>query len=218
MPAPVQRYFRLVLPEGQTYISYVRLKHNGQFKSDLEKDWMDINGEQYFTTQNPGFVWRGKTSVFTATDKLTNGNGSLSVKLLSSVRIVNAKGEKYNQGELLRWLGESAWFPTNLLPSPNLKWGPIDAETAHLTYQYNDLKLNYKVRFNPSGEIISFETKRYLGNTNLESWIGKYSDYRKINGVLVPTKAEGAWIMNGQEHPYARFNVTELEYDQPKLF
>lgn len=218
LPKPVQQYFRLVLKEGQPYISYVRLKHNGQFKTDLKKDWMDISGEQYFTTTTPGFVWRGKTKLFTATDKYVNQEGGLQVKLLSSVKMVDANGEEYNQGELIRWLGESAWFPTNLLPSHNLFWSPIDAESALLTYNYHNLHLEYKVRFKPSGEITSFETQRYMGDSQLETWRGKFSNYREMNGVLVPTTAIGAWVLNGQEYPYANFNVLELEYNQPALF
>ena len=37
LPEPVQRYFKHVLKEGQPYISYVRLKHNGQFKNNTRK-------------------------------------------------------------------------------------------------------------------------------------------------------------------------------------
>jgi hypothetical protein len=37
LPEPVQRYFNHILKEGQPYISYARIKHNGQFKTDLIK-------------------------------------------------------------------------------------------------------------------------------------------------------------------------------------
>ncbi len=35
LPAPVQRYFRHVLKPGQPYLRTVRLRHDGQFKTDL---------------------------------------------------------------------------------------------------------------------------------------------------------------------------------------
>ncbi|MET3980265.1 hypothetical protein ABIB62_002394 [Mucilaginibacter sp. UYP25] len=54
LPEPVQAYFRHVLKEGEPYINYVRLKHNGQFKTGLNNKWVDIVGEQYFTVKNPG--------------------------------------------------------------------------------------------------------------------------------------------------------------------
>ena len=68
LPEPVQRYFKHVLKHGQPYISYVRITHDGQFKTGVDKDWMNITGEQYATTEKPGFIWKGKTSMFTARD------------------------------------------------------------------------------------------------------------------------------------------------------
>jgi len=52
-------------------------------------------------------------------------------------------GKFINQGELLRWLGESVWFPTNLLPSDNIKWESIDDKSAKLLFSYQDLELVY---------------------------------------------------------------------------
>jgi hypothetical protein len=107
LPKPVQRYFNHILKEGQPHISYVRIKHEGQFKADLKKDWMPIKGEQYATTENPGFIWKGTTVMFTARDLYIENKGRLLITLLSLVNIIDGKGDKYDQGELLRWLGES---------------------------------------------------------------------------------------------------------------
>lgn len=52
LPEPVQRYFNHILKEGQPYISYARIKHDGQFKAGLDKGWINIKGEQYATTEN----------------------------------------------------------------------------------------------------------------------------------------------------------------------
>lgn len=69
LPEPVERYFRHVMKNGQPYISYVRLTHVGVFKTDPKKDWVNIKGEQYFTTGKPGFIWKGSTAMFTARDR-----------------------------------------------------------------------------------------------------------------------------------------------------
>lgn len=218
LPDPVQRYFKLVLKEGSPYVSYVRLKHNGQFKTAPNKEWIDIEGEQYFTSAVPGFVWIGKTSTFKARDQYIAGKGELSVYLFSFIRIAQEKGDKVTQGELLRWLGESVWFPTNLLPRENLKWTPIDSNSAKLTFDYNDLSVWYKVYFNNKGEITLMETKRYKGADDLETWVGKLSDYKRYNGTLIPSKIEGVWMLDSGEYSYARFNVQKIEYDVPRAY
>ncbi len=212
LPAPVQKYFRHVLKEGQRYISYVNLTHNGVFKTAETKNWIKIDGEEYFTTEKPGFLWHGKTDLFTVTDKYINGKGKIKVTLLSIYNTINAKGPHYNQGELLRWLGESVWFPTNLLPSDYLKWSAIDNESAKINFNYKSLSLSYIVRFNTLGEIISLETKRYMGDGQLESWIGKLSNYQLLNNILIPTSLEAIWNLKSGEFPYAKFNLTAIDY------
>ena len=126
LPEPVQRYFNHILKEGQPYISYARIKHDGQFKAGFDKDWVNITGEQYATTGKPGFIWKGTTSMFVARDMYISDKGRLIVSIFSLVNVVNAKGENYNQGELLRWLGESVLYPTILLPGNRLVWISID--------------------------------------------------------------------------------------------
>ncbi|HMG08241.1 MAG TPA: DUF6544 family protein, partial [Mucilaginibacter sp.] len=193
LPAPVQRYFKYVLKDGQPYISYVSLLHEGQFKTGLDKGWTDIKGEQYFTIEKPGFIWKGTTNLFTARDMYIADKGRLIVSLLSLYNVVDGQGDSFNQGELLRWLAENVWFPTNLLPSDNLNWVAIDENTAKLTFSYNGMSLFYIVTFNSSGEITQMETKRYMDKNKLETWIGKLKNYKEINGVAVPTAIEAIW-------------------------
>ena len=218
LPEPVQRYFKYCLKEGQFYISYARLKHDGLFKTDKNKGWINIEGEQYFTMQNPGFIWRGVTTMFTARDMYIAGTGRLIVNLFSIFKILNKKGEKINQGELLRWLGESVWFPTNLLPDEKLKWTSIDFNTAKLTYTHSGLTVFYIVTFNEAGEITQLETKRFMGEENLETWIGKLSGYKNMNGIIIPTEIEAIWKTEKEDYSYAKFNVKKIEYDKPEKF
>lgn len=218
LPEPVQRYFKLVLPEGQPYISYVRLKHDGLFKSGPDKKWTDIEGEQYFTTQTPGFIWKGATNMFTARDMFLSGKGRLTVLLFSMIKIVDATGEKYDDGELLRWLAESVWFPTNLLPSDNLIWTAVNSEQANLLFTLDKKELNYLVTFNEKGEIVSFQTKRYMNEDSLEIWVGNVSSYNRINGILIPTMIEAVYKLKTGDYSYAKFNLKNIEYDIPQKF
>lgn len=195
LPEPVQLYFKHVLKDGQPYISYVRLTHDGQFKMSQNKDWVNIKGEQYFTTENPGFIWKGTTSMFVARDMYIRDKGRLTATLFSLYDVVDAKGEQYNQGELQRWLAESVWFPTNLLPGNNLQWTSIDSLSAKLTFNYKGQSLSFTVRFNETGEITQMETKRYMDEKKLETWICKMFKYKNKNGIIIPTEAEAIWSL-----------------------
>jgi hypothetical protein len=218
LPEPVQRYFNHILKEGQPFISYARIKHEGQFKADLKKGWMNITGEQYATTEKPGFIWKGTTAMFIAQDMYIADKGRLIVSVFSLINAVNAKGEQYNQGELLRWLGESILYPTNFLPSDKLEWIPIDDKTAKLTFNYKGLSLFFKITFNDIGEITEMETKRYMDVNNLETWVIKVSDYKELNKVFIPTRFEILWRLEKGDFSYAKFIITEIEYDKPVKF
>jgi hypothetical protein len=218
LPEPVQRYFNRVLKDGQPYISYARIKHNGQFKTGPDKSWIDIRGEQYATTGRPGFIWKGTTSMFVARDMYISDKGRLIATLFSIYNVVDAKGEKYNEGELLRWLGESVLYPTNFLPGDRLQWSPIDVNTANLTFNYKEHSLSFKMMFNDLGEIIEMETKRYMGDEGLETWVIKASGYRELNKVFIPTVFEVLWRLKTGDFSYAKFNITEVEYNKPEKF
>ena len=218
LPAPVQRYFKHVLPEEQPYVESVRLKHDGRFKSGVDKDWTDIKGEQYFTSATPGFLWVGKTSLFTARDMYIRDQGRLVVKLFSLVKVVDEKGSHVDQGELLRWLGESVWFPTNLLPRKNLEWSPVNDTSARVTFTHNGISVYLDVFFNENDEIVRLETERYMEKGRLEKWSGELSDYRDVNGIKIPMHIQASWDLKEKTHTYADFQIQTIEFDILECF
>ena len=218
LPKPVQKYFNYALSEGQPYVSYLRLRHGGRFKTARDKDWVDIKGKQYFIAEKPGFVWSGKTKMFRAEDAYVNDHGHLKIYLFSIIRIINQQGRKTDQGELLRWLGESVWLPTNLLPSKNKHWTPIDSTSARLTYTGNDHEVYYDIIFNKQGQIVEMQTERYKGEDSKETWIGRVSEYVEVNDMHVPSRISGIWRLESGDYQYADFKVDKFEYDVPEPF
>ena len=218
LPEPVQCYFMYILKDGQSYIRYARITHDGQFKTGLRKNWVAIKGEQYATTEKPGFIWKGVTAMFTARDMYIACKGRLIVSLFSLYKVADGKGEQYNQGELLRWLGESVLYPTNLLPGERLKWDAIDSNNAKFTFSYNEILLFFIISFNEIGEIIQMETKRYMDKTKLETWVIKCAGYKEMNNVLVPSTFEVLWRLEKEDFNYAKFNIKRIEYDKAEIF
>ena len=218
LPAPVQRYLRHVLTPGQPYLRSARLRHDGQFKADLKKDWMAITGDEYFLADAPGYLWIGTTTWFTAFDRYVAGLGSLTVRLLGALPIVHGSGPTYNQGELLRWLAETAWFPTSLLPGGRVVWLPVNDHSATLTLTDRGLSVSCLMTFNEADELVQCEAQRYSDATHLETWVCRMSDYRDWHGLRAPSRGGAAWIIDGEEKPYARFTIRDIDYDQPYAY
>ncbi|SDY59987.1 DUF6544 family protein [Hymenobacter psychrophilus] len=218
LPAPVQRYFRHVLPAGQPYLRSLRLRHTGQFKTNLDRAWLAIEGEQYISAEPAGFIWQGTTRWFTARDEYVAGRGGLTVRLLGAVPVVRGHGPHYDQGELLRWLAECAWLLTRLLPSPDMAWTAIDDHTARLTCTHAGQAATLLVRFNEQNELAECEALRYFDDTTQLPWVGNFAQYQRQQGILVPSVVEASWVLAGQRRPYARFTVQTLEYDSAGPF
>ncbi len=218
LPQPVQTYFKYAIPANQPYIRCVRLKHVGQFKTAPNKPWKDIIGEQYFITTTPGFIWKGKIGPVAAQDMYITDKGKLMVSLFDTFTIMKSEGEKVDQGELLRWLGESVWFPTNLLPGDQLKWESINDTSAKLIYDHQGILIYFIVSFNNKGEIIQLQTERYYNGQNLVTWIGNCSEYKKMNGIMIPTVISATWKLDTGDHNYANFKLTEIAYDIPEKY
>lgn len=99
-----------------------------------------------------------------------------------------------------------------------MQWDSIDNSSAKLTFSYAQISVSYTVSFNEMGEITQLQTQRYMGNGNLETWVGKLSNYREINGIKIPTAIEGIWKLEQGEYSYAKFRINTIEYNKPEKF
>ncbi len=215
LPEPTARYFKYALKENQQCVSYVRLKHGGQFKPSNK--WSAIKGVEYFTVNSPGFVWFGKIGQISGKNVYFEGSGGMQIKLFSVIKLVDSKGPKSNQGELVRWLSETVWFPSALLPSENLRWELVDADSADVVLTDHGITVDATFFFNEIGQITKFKTKRH-GKGKLEDWICQYSDYREVGGMKIPFSGEASWYSESENDKYAKFRIQEIEYDKPSEF
>lgn len=226
LPSPVQRYFKYTLNEGQRYISYVKLIHEGEFRQNEYQKWMPVKGEEYFSTEQPGLIWIGKIQLLpfvwiTGLDEFIEGKGNFQIKLMSVLTIVDApKGRELDEGELMRWLGEAPLFPTALLSSNYLQWEEIDLNAAKVVINYAGLTANLIFYFSESGEITKMEGDRYRSVNNSyvkERWVGYYSNYTKIENIMVPMAMEVAWNTQAGNFAYAKFNIKKIYYNFTKF-
>lgn len=99
---------------------------------------------------------------------------------------------------LVRYLAKAPWFPTALLPSDALTWTPIDEHHARATLTDASTTVSIDVEFGETGTIESIATMRYRdakGVLTLTPWIGRFSTYRSIAGMMIPMAAEVGWTL-----------------------
>ncbi len=165
LPESVQKWLKNSQIIGKEKIFTVRLKQKGLIRTKEGQPWMPAEAEQYFTIDEPGFIWKTKVKMapllyFAGRDMYYEGKGNMLIKLLSLITVVNARGKEIDQSTLLRYLGETVWFPIAAL-SNYIKWEGIDSSSARATMSYGGITASAVFRFNEKGDVINFVCKRY---------------------------------------------------------
>ncbi|TAG13003.1 MAG: hypothetical protein EAZ40_15125 [Rhodobacterales bacterium] len=221
LPPPVQRFFRAALTPGQPLVAGVTLSHAGTFNMGEGADnWKPFTSSQWVEVARPGFVWDGTIRMAPGLpvrvhDAYVAGEGILIPALFGLVKLTEMRGTPdIAEGELLRWLAEAAWYPTALLPGQGVEWSPIDDQSALVTVTDGGVSARLTVRFGPDGLIASVRADargRMVGGTSLPTpWEGRWSDYRRQDGMMVPMTGEVAWILPEGPKPYWRGRITAL--------
>jgi len=225
LPAPVARYFERVLPRDQPPASALRIRWAGEFQTQPDGGWVPFTAEQHFTVRPLGFVWDAEIQMLPLVpvrvrDGYRAGAGTMLGRIGGVLRVVDEGGTpEMAQSALARWLGEAVWFPTALLPGAaggGVRWEAIDENTARATITDEEVSAAAEFRFAPTGEIIAMKALRYRdvdGTPVLTPFEGHYGEYARISGVLVPQRAEVAWLLPDGRFPYWRGRPEAIEYE-----
>ncbi len=225
LPAPVQRYFRAALREGQPLVSAVSVEHSGTFNmSDSGDQWRPFTSTQRVVTQRPGFVWDGRIAVVPGVavhvhDAYVAGEGILHLALFGLIPLaeMHGTGGAVARGELMRFFAEAAWYPTALLPSQGMRWEPVDDRSAKGTLIDGALSLTMLFRFGDDGLVESVQAEargRTVGGQVIPTpWEGRLSNYQERSGMHVPLTGEVAWLLPERRKPYWRGHITEIAYE-----
>lgn len=222
LPQIVQKWLKNSGAVGKEKICSVRLKQKGQMKMkpDQEK-WYEANSVQYFTVDNPAFIWKVKVEMmplvyFTGRDMFKDGKGSMIIKILSLINIVNdSDNEKLNQGTLQRHLGEIIWFPTAAV-SPYIIWEEIDSLSARAKMNYKGTTGSAVFIFNQNGDFEKFSAMRYMGteeDSQLKEWIITLNEYAVYGGIKIPVKGEATWKLDDGDFTWYKLEIYDVVYN-----
>jgi hypothetical protein len=221
LPAPVQRYFRAVLKDGQPIITAVTIDIAGTFNmSPTGEQWKPFTSHQRVVARRPGFLWEAKIAMLPGVnvrvvDSYIVGKGLLHATIQGLFTMADIQGEgEIARGEFMRWCAEVAWYPTALLPSQGVRWEAVDDHSANATFTDGPLTLTLLFRFNDVGLIGSFRAEARGGMVGdkmvMAPWEGVWSSYQERDGMKVPFTGEVAWMRPEGRKPYFIGTVTAL--------
>jgi hypothetical protein len=224
LPAPVQRYFRAVLKDGQRIIVAATVEHTGSFnQSQNDEKWKPFTSQQRVVTRRPGFLWDAHVEIVPGLavrvhDAYVGGEGILRAAVLGLFTVAELHGPGHiAHGELIRFFAEAAWYPTALLPSQGVRWAAVDDHSAKATLVDGTLSVTMLFSFNAASLIESVYIEARGATVGkaivMIPWEARVSNHQDRTGMRVPLTGEASWLPPQGRRPYWRGTIASLAYE-----
>lgn len=221
LPEVVQRYFRLVLHNGQKYIRFAKVHQEAEYKMKPQGAWIEVSANSSYTTEHPALVWDAvlhdnRYRWRRAHLIYLHGAGEGMTKLYGGLTLSDYSGSEADITLLCRFLSESLWFPTALLPGRHVEWRAHGPNSAEAVITDDELEARAIFHFNAAGEVEKITTtdkfRDFRGGFHKEEFVMHCRNYKQLNNILVPTELEFVWELDNGTFPYARITATDVEY------
>jgi len=222
LPDPVQRWLRYSGVVGKPVPTSVRLKQVGEIRLG-DRGWMPFTAEEYYTTDPPGFVWTASIDFtggipVSGQDRYIEGAAALEMRLFGVIPVASDSGPEMDEGDLLRYLNETMWFPAGVL-SPYITWESVDDTSARATMDYEGSRGSGTFYFDEEGRITNMIADRFDREYGaIVPWSTPLHNYGEFGGIRVPTEGEAVYTRDTGDYAYIRLRVTEIDYDEPALY
>ncbi|MDD4974553.1 MAG: hypothetical protein PHY93_09405 [Bacteriovorax sp.] len=224
LPPPVQNYFKHVLKDGQPIIRSAKFKQHGKLLTEMKSNkWLLFDADYLAAPDSIGFFWNAKVFMIPffhirVLDSYHAGIGSGVIRLFSLWTLNKDTDHlEINSGALHRYLAESVWFPTALLPQSGVRWDSLNSSSAIATLSDHGVTVSLEFRFNKLGEIVTIFSParwgRFGGVYKQNAWEGHFSDYvLEKGGMRIPRKGEVGWYDGNDLHIVWKGEILEAIY------
>lgn len=204
VPEIVRRYLDRAFPHPSSTLGAVRLRQEGRLRTDGgSRRWLAFTAEETIEPRAQSFAWDARVRLagplhLQVRDRLVAGRGSGEVRLMSVLRVASSVPcAEMDAGALHRLLAESVWCPTGLRPGERLQWRSRDrlVATARMRSERAEVELDF--HFNDAAEVVRVHASarwgRFGSRFERRAWEGRFLDYERIDGVLIPRRGEVGW-------------------------
>jgi hypothetical protein len=210
LPAAVYELALRLGADAEMNRTTVNLTQTGRMRSGNSGRWMSFSAKQTIATRECAFEWRaraGQLGMVSVCDALKDGEGRLDVLALGIVPIARAEhSSALMRGELMRYLAELAWAPDAILLNTELRWREDGLDKLAVSAGAGETAAEVILSFDSEGRIVGAfapDRPRSAKAPYLPApWRGRFSDYRRHNGMWLPFAGEVGWEADGVEEIY----------------
>ena len=219
VPPPVARYLRAAITDGHSAVRAAVATQDAEFF--INGGWHPLTATQHFSVSPPGFVWDARIQMAPLMTVLVR-DGYVRQRAMMQASMYGVYGmanqvdtPQLNAGALQRFLGESIWFPTALLPSATVKWTARDEHSASVSLIDGSTQVALDFEFGDNGMPLAISGGRYKedqGRFSMQRWLITCGESSIRDGMTIPLHCEVAWMVNGVRQPYWRGRISSIEY------
>jgi hypothetical protein len=197
----------------------VNLTQTGRMKPGVGARWMSFTAKQTTATRECAFEWRaraGPLGMVSVCDALKDGEGRLDVLALGIVPISRAEhSSALMRGELMRYFAELAWAPDAILLNTALRWREDGPDKLAVSAGVGETAAEVTLDLDSEGRIaggFAPDRPRSAAAPFLPTpWRGRFSDYRRHNGMWLPFSGEVGREIDGVEEIYWQGRIEHWE-------
>lgn len=222
LPDPARRYFLYAIRPGTPLKLVADLEMTGELSlgSKEKPDYLPMTGSQVLRLD--GFVWRvkaGRSGMwFSGSDGYVDGEGWTRFWLYGAIPIARAGGgDDIARSAAGRAVAESLfWAPAALLPSSQVRWEAVDADTARAVVTLDGHEHRVELTVDDDGRPRSVSLMRWSRENPEKTWRlqpfgGTIGAIMEVDGYRIAKAVDGGnWFGTPDYFPFYKARVTRL--------
>ena len=213
-PEPVQRYFLHAIAPGTAIAASVQLTMEGTIRLAPTQDWLPFQAQEQLSTE--GFIWTASAGQgmmqMQGADYYAHRSGRMCFSLWGLIPVVNAQNPDVMRSAIGRWIGESFWLPSALLPQRGVIWREIDANTIQATVKVDQETITLTYGIDDRGRLLRSSFLRWGDQTEDKRYAeipfgGEYAAEQTFGGYTIPSQMGAGWWI-GTDRYFEFFRTT----------
>ncbi|MAO11325.1 MAG: hypothetical protein CMC07_10675 [Flavobacteriaceae bacterium] len=222
LPEPVKRYLQYVGVIGMPKPVNFKILMRGEMRNK-EKSWFSFSSEQYNFIENPArhFFMKAKIKGLPTFGyhRYWRETALMDIKLASIISVSKIQTEVLFTAETVTFFNDLCLFCPGCLTNKNIRWEKVDATSVRAFFTNKQITISAVLKFNENNQLINF-----ISDDRLDVSVGKkyrfstpVSNYKNINGYMLPTFGEAIWHYPQGKFTYGKFTIENVEYNIPKI-
>lgn len=225
LPVPIQKYIRYTGSIGKPKVKNFKAVFTGGIRSKPTDEYMSFISTQYNFFDSPSrifYIGAKKMGIpVIGLHTYEKEKAVFQIKLLGLFTIVDAKGNKMDQGETVTVFNDMCFMAPATLIDKRIAWESIDDLTVKAVFTNGKIRISAILYFNDKGELSNFiSNDRYDtdGKTyDNYPWLTPVKAYKNVAGYRLPSEAELIYIRPDGEFTYGRFLLKDIQYNLNRI-